>query len=90
MQAILYLCQKSIALRQAKKKKAEQAEEDKDCEKGVIYDEDDDQEGVNFDDIGEDEDDDEEEWDLDSNSDEDDNPELYEHKMDQIDEVLYV
>ena len=89
MQAILYLCQKSVALRIKQKKKAEQAEEDKDCEKGVIYDEDD-EEGLNFDDIGEDDDEEEDEWDLDSNSDEDDNPELYEHKMDKIDEVLYV
>ena len=45
MQAILFLCQKSLNLREKKQKKLEEALEDKDCEKGVIYDEDEDVNG---------------------------------------------
>ena len=45
MDAIVYLCNKSSQIRQkkiAKILKEEEAQEDKDCEKGIIYDEDED------------------------------------------------
>ena len=72
-------------------KKAEEAELDKDCEKGVIYDEDEDGEGVHFDNIEDDDDEDsQDEWDMGDETDEDDNPDLYETKLDKVDEILYV
>lgn len=40
MKAILFLCQKSLQLKEKKSKKEEEAEEDKDCEKGVVYEDD--------------------------------------------------
>lgn len=84
MDAIVFLCQKSLQLREKKSQKLEQAEEDKDCEKGAIYDEDEDAEGeIEFCDNDEEDDD----WNI---EDDDDDKELYETKLDKIDDVLFV
>lgn len=87
IKAILFLCQKSLAIREKRQKKIEQAEEDKDCEKGVIYDEDEDEAGTI--DIGLDVDDsDDDQWD--PESDDEELPDLYETKFDKVDDVLHV
>lgn len=87
MKAILYLCQKSLEIREKKQKKVEEALEDKDCEKGVIYDEDEDEEASI--DLGLDcDDDDDDNWD--PESDDDELPDMYETKFDKVDDVLFV
>jgi hypothetical protein len=84
--AILHLCGKSLQIREKKQKKIEEAIEDKECEKGVIYDEDDDETAI---DIGLDVDDsDDEQWD--PESDDDELPDMYETKFDKVDDVLFV
>lgn len=60
--------------------------EDKECEKGVIYDEDDD-ENDGFE-IDEDDADDDEAWDIDDEA--EDHSDMYVSKLDKIDEVLFV
>ena len=86
LRAILFLCNKSIQIREKKQKKIEEAIEDKECEKGVIYDEDDDEDAI---DIGLDVDEsDDDQWD--PESDDDDMPDMYETKFDKVDDVLYV
>jgi|APSaa5957512535_1039671.scaffolds.fasta_scaffold26875_5 hypothetical protein len=63
MNALIWLCNKSIEIRTKKaKKKEEEAEEDTTCEKGVIYDEDEDESFP----IGSDDEDDESDWEIDS------------------------
>ena len=85
MKAILCLCQKSIVLRQGQaEKKDDEAVVDKDVEKGVIYD--DEEDGNPEVDLG-DEDSDEDEWDMD---DDEVDTKLYDSKIDKIDEVLFV
>jgi len=79
---MLWLAQKSLEVRQKKTKKAEEEATDVVCEKGVIYDEDDD-EGYE---IGS-EDDDEEEWDQ---SDDELDSDLYNTKLDSIDDILFM
>ena len=89
IQAILFLCQKSLALREKKQKKIDEAQEDKDCESGVVYDEDEDdgeELGFGLDDYEEEEDG--EDWNLDSDDDEKD--ELYDNKLDKVDDILFV
>ena len=87
MKAILFLCQKSLQLREKKQKKIEEAQEDKDCEKGVIYDEDEDGDGEINIDLDEEEDE-EDEWQLES--DDEGEQDLYETKLDKVDDILYV
>jgi hypothetical protein len=87
--AIMYLCQKSFEIYEKKvnKNKEDEAEEDKDGEKGVIYDNDEDAEcDIHLDEGDECESDDD--WDVDESDDEFDN-EMYDSKMDKIDEVLF-
>lgn len=79
---MLWLAQKSLEVRTKKSKKLEEAE-DVVCEKGVIYDEDDD-EGYE---IGS-EDDEEDEWEL--NSDDELDSDLYNTKLDKIDDILFL
>ena len=82
------MCQKSLDIRKKKidkiKEEIEEAEEDKDLEKEAIYDEDD-EEAIDIEDscseYG-----DEEDWDL---EDEDCN-DLYDTKIDKIDEILFI
>jgi hypothetical protein len=84
--AILFLCQKSLQLRERKNKRAEECLEDKDCEAGVIYDEDEDEDSaiqLDMDDASDDE-----EWDPEDESDEENIP--YKSIIDSIDDVLYV
>lgn len=83
MKAILFLCQKSLQIRENKSKKEEEAEEDKDCEKGVVYEDDDEGDFVGIDS------EDGSEYDMDSDE-EGPNHELYDTKLDAIDEILYV
>ena len=85
--AIFFLCQKSLTLREKKQKKIEEAAEDKDCERGVVYDEDEDADGEIA--LGDDydEEEDEDEWNLDSD---DDDKELYETKLDKVDDILFI
>ena len=83
MKAILFLCQKSLQIREKKSKKEEEAEEDKDCEKGVVYEDDDEGDYVGMDS------EDGSEYDMDSDEDELANH-LYDTKLDEIDEILYV
>ena len=88
MKALVYLCQKSITIREKEQKKIAKAEEDKDAEKGVIYDEDDaDADGNLGIELGE-EDDDESDQDLEDE--EEAINHLYDTKLDKIDEVLLV
>ena len=85
MKAIVFLCQKSIEIKEKKYKPIEQAEEDKECEKGAIYDDDEDADGeIQFDEI--EDDDDEDEWSVGSDEDFD----LYDSKFDKFDEILHV
>lgn len=87
MKAILFLCQKSLECRDKRQKKLEQAVEDKECEKGVIYDEDEDGDGeinINLEEESEEED----EWQLES--DEEGVSDLYDTKLDKVDDILYV
>jgi hypothetical protein len=86
MKAILYLCQKSLEIRSKKQKSIEEAVVDRDCEKGVIYDEDEDADGEII--LDEDEESDEDEWNMDS--DDEDSNDLYESKLDKVDDVLFV
>lgn len=85
MQAIVYLCNKSIEIRQKKKnREEEECEEVK--ETGAIYDEDDEDQNL-F--VGEDEClSDGDEWELEDDDDIDND--LYDTKLDQMDEILYV
>ena len=64
MKAILFLCQKSLQIRENKSKKVEEAEEDKDCEKGAVYEDDDEGDFVGLDS------EDGSEYDMDSDEDE--------------------
>ena len=85
MKAIVFLCQKSLEIREKSFKPIEEAQEDKECEKGVIYDDEEDADGeVNFDEIEDEEDDDE--WSVGS----DDENDLYDSNLDKIDEILHV
>lgn len=83
MKAILFLCQKSLQIREKQSKKEEEAEEDKDCEQGVVYEDDDEGDFVGIDS------EDGSEYDMDSDEDELANH-LYDTKLDEIDEILYV
>ena len=83
--AIMFLCQKSFEIRD-KKSKHEEAEVDDSGEKDVIYDDEGDEAG-NFLDDGEDIGDSDEDYDPDD--DEEASNELYECKLDSIDEVLF-
>ena len=78
---MLWLAQKSLEVRVKKIKKEEEAE-GVECEKGVIYDEDDD-EGYELNS----DDDDEEEWDA---SDDELDSDLYNTKLDAIDDILFM
>jgi len=81
---MLWLAQKSLEVRTKKsKKQEEQAEDDENCEKGVIYDEDED-EGYE---IGS-EDDEEDEWD--PLSDDELDSDLYNTKLDAIDDIIFL
>lgn len=73
-------------LRQKKQQDGEQCVEDKECEqRGDIYDDDDEvNEGFNF----EDDDEDDEQWEMEQEAEEAN--ELYESKLDSVDEVLFV
>ena len=85
LEAIVFLCQKSLELKEKRSKPIEEAQVDQECEKNAIgLDDEDADEGVNFDEI-EDEDDDDE-WSHGS----DDEFELYDSKFDQVDEILWV
>jgi len=84
MKALVYLCRKSLELRQKQQEKIEKAEVANDQEAGIIFDEED-QGGEDIelpDDI------EESDWDL-SDDDEVDET-LYDTKLDKIDEVLMV
>lgn len=75
-----------MQIRQKKLKKLEEAELDNQAEAGVIYDEDDDADGevrINLDEEEEDEDD---EW---GDSDDEDR-DMYETKLDKVDDILFV
>jgi len=83
MKAILYLCRKSLELRQKQQEKIEKAEVEN-VESNVVYDEEDQEaEGIDLPD-------DEEESDWDLSDDEEVDESLYDTKLDQIDEVLMV
>jgi hypothetical protein len=85
MKAILFLCQKSLEIREKKSKKEEEAEEDKDCERGVVYDDDEEGDFVEIDS------EDGSEYGLDdTDSDDELGKDLYDTKLDEIDEILYV
>lgn len=88
--AIVHLCSKSIEIKQKKIKQLrdeddEEAFEDKDCERGAIYDEDD-EDAIDLEESSEDCDDDE--WDMEDEEDLDND--LYDTKIDKIDEILFV
>jgi len=70
-----------------KRDKEEEAIEDKDCEKGAIYDESDDENG-GIDIVSESDEDDE--WDFDDDNEEDLHSDLYDTIFEQTDEVLFV
>ena len=82
---MLWLAHKSLEVRTKKSKKhqEEQADVD-DCEKGVIYDEDEDEGDI----LGSDDDDEEEDWD--PQSDDELDSDLYNTKLDAIDDVLFL
>ena len=88
LNAIMVLCQKSLEIRQKKITKAkdedEEAIEDEECEKEAIYDEDD-EENIEIEESDCEYEDDE--WDLEDDELEN---ELYDTKIDKIDEILYV
>ena len=85
MKAIVFLCQKSLEIREKKFKPIEEASVDKDCENGAIYDEDEDDGELRFDNV--DSDSDEDEW---SGGESDDENDLYDSNLDKIDEILHV
>ena len=87
--AILFLCERSLQLREKKIKrdKEDEAIEDKDCEKGAIYDESDDENG-GIDIVSESDEDDE--WDFDDDNEEELHGDLYDTIFDDTDEVLFV
>ena len=66
----------------------EEASEDKECEKGVIYDEDEDGCGEVEINLDEESDDVEDSWELESDGEED--HDLYETKLDKVDDILFV
>jgi len=81
---MLWLAQKSLEVRSKKIKKQEEAiDGDEDFEKGVIYDEDEDE----GEEIGS-ADDEEEEWD--PQSDDELDSDLYNTKLDSIDDILFM
>lgn len=84
------LCKKSFEIYDKKVKKQQdidqQAEEDQEVEKGVIYDNEEEGEGDIV--LDEFEGDTEDEWDIEDEDDEFEN-ELYETKLDKIDEILF-
>lgn len=83
MKAILYLCRKSLELRQKQQEKIEKAEVEN-VESNVVYDEEDQEgEGIELPD-------DEEESDWDLSDDDDVDESLYDTQLDKIDEVLLV
>ena len=80
----MWLCQKSLEIRSKKaKEKEEEAQEDPTVEKGVIYDEDED-DGFP---IGSDDDDDED-WEI--NSEDELDKDLYDTKLDKVDDILFL
>ena len=81
MKALVYLCQRSIVVREKKQEKAEQAEEDANVEQAIYEDEENELDILS-------EDDDEEDEDYDCNEDGMDR-DLYDSKLDSLDEVLY-
>jgi hypothetical protein len=88
LNAIVVLCQKSLVIKQKKIDKIkdeedEEAVEDHDCEREAIFDEDD-EEIIEIEESEEEYSDDE--WDLE----EENENELYDTKIDKIDEILYV
>jgi preprotein translocase subunit Sec63 len=90
--AIVLLCQKSIELRQKKIQKLkdeenEEAVEDQECEREAIFEEDD-EDGIELGDDEDDYNDSEDNWDV-EDEDELDN-ELYDTKIDKIDEILFI
>lgn len=90
LNAIIALCEKSLQIRQKKLNKVkdhdsdEEAIEDHDCEREAIFDEDD-EEIIEIEESEEEYED--EEWDLDDDESEN---ELYDTKIDKIDEILFV
>ena len=76
-----------MTLREKKQKKIEEALEDKECEKGVIYDEDEDADGEININLDEESEEDEEEWD---GSEDSEDKDMYESKMDKVDDILFV
>ena len=83
---MLWLAHKSLEVRtkKEKKQKEEQAEDDETCEKGVIYDEDDDEGEI----IGSEDDSEGDDWD--PQSDDELDSDLYNTKLDAIDDVLFM
>ena len=76
-----------MTLREKKQKKIEEALEDKECEKGVIYDEDEDADGEININLDEESEEDEEDWD---GSEDSEDKDMYESKMDKVDDILFV
>ena len=86
MRAIVYLCQKSIEIKEKRFRPIEEAQEDKECEKGAIYlDDEDADDEIKFDEI-DDDDDDDDQWSCGSEDDFD----LYDSKFDKFDEILHL
>lgn len=87
MQAIVFLCRKSLILREKRQRKIEEAVVDKNCEKGVIYDDEEEDIGVLNDELDVDDSEDDQ-W----NPDEDfeDEMQMYDTKLDKVDDVLFV
>jgi hypothetical protein len=79
MKALVFLCQKSIIVRQKKAEKAEEAEEDT-VEQAIIEDEENELELLS-------DDDDDEDYNL---QEEESGRELYDSKLDNLDEVLFL
>ena len=88
MKAIVFLCLRSIQVRQKNEQKLlkQQAKEQQGVDQAVIYDEDEDESGHQYE---EDLDDDsEDDWSLED--DEEANSDLYDTKLDKIDEIVHV
>jgi hypothetical protein len=83
MKALVFLCQKSIMVRQKQQEKAEQADEDDKAETGIYEDEE------NELDILSEDDDDEDDEDYDCNEEDGMDRDLYDSKLDSLDEVLF-
>lgn len=85
MQALSFLCRKSVELYQkmlTKKAKAEQAEEDINCEAGVICEDEPDGQDIDLESESDDE------WDQNDDDEDDNQAVLYVSPLDEVDEVL--